>query len=166
MGNKNEKMKEETELELAKLIKSKESNICLRKVQCVYLQKVLGWNSEKIAPLVGYSPSYVREVQSKYKKEGKASFYLLPTGGRMRENMSIEEEAELIENFRKEAEKGGILEISKIHEAYTNKLIERKKTKPAKSTTYRMLDRHGWRKIMPRSKHGKNDKEKMENFKK
>jgi transposase len=157
-------MKEETELK--KLIKSKESYICLRRVQCVYLQKVLGWNSEQIAPLVGYCPSYVREVQSEYKKEGKPSFYLSGSGGRIRENMSIEEEAALINEFRDEAEKGGVLEISKIHEAYTEKLIEKGKEKPAKSTIYRMLDRHGWRKIMPRPKHAKNDKNKMENFKK
>jgi len=151
---------------LKRLIKKKDPGTCLRKVQCVYLQKQCGWGSEEIAPLVGYCPSYVREVQSKYNKEGESSFTIEERGGRVRENMSFEEEAELLKKFDKEGKKGGILEISKIYEAYSEEVIARGKTKPAKSTVHQMLDRHGWRKIMPRPKHRKNDKTKMKNFKK
>ncbi|MCE5241943.1 MAG: winged helix-turn-helix domain-containing protein [Desulfobacteraceae bacterium] len=38
--------------------------------------------------------------------------------------------------------------------------------KVAKTTIYRMLDRHGWRKIMPRPHHPKSDPKAQEGFKK
>ena len=38
--------------------------------------------------------------------------------------------------------------------------------KVAKTTIYRMLDRHDWRKIMPRPRHPKSDTEAQEGFKK
>ena len=133
-----------------------------KRIQCVYFKLKYGWNSKQISEAVGFCPSYVREMQSKYKKEGKKAFFLESTGGRNRENMSIEEEAELINNFKEEAGKGNIVEISKIKEAYDEKLGKR----AAESTVYRMLNRHGWRKIAPRPNHPKNDKNAMENFKK
>jgi len=47
------------------------------------------------------------------------------------------------------------------------KAIEEKANKKiAKSTTYRMLDRHNWRKITPRPYHPKSKPEKQEQFKK
>lgn len=158
-------MKEIKKLE--KLIKSKKNDICVRKVQCVLFKLKEDWNSEEIAPYVGYTPSYVREIQSLYRKIGANAFYLKKTGGRIRENLTLEEEKELLKEFEKPAGEGKIIETSEIHKAYVKKVAEKGGSKiPAKSTTRRMLSRQGWRKIMPRPKHSKNDKTKMENFKK
>ena len=151
---------------LKKLIKKKDTRLCLRKIQCVYLKNELSWSSEQIATLVGYCPSYVREVLSAYKKEGESCFRMEELGGRHRENLSKEEEKQILEEFNEEAEAGRVIEISKIHELYSERVTSKGKKPPAKSTTYRMLERHGWRKIMPRPKHSKNKKEEMDKFKK
>ncbi len=72
-------------------------------------------------------------------------------GGRRRENLSYKEESAVLEQFKEKSEKGQIVEISEIREAYE---------KAAKKTIhpnqiYAILHRHGWRKVMPRSKHPK-----------
>ena len=56
----------------------------------------------------------------------------------------------------------GIYEVSRIKTAYESKIGK----KVPKSTVYRMLDRHNWREVVPRTKHPKSDKEAQENFKK
>ena len=72
-------------------------------------------------------------------------------GGRIRENMSFEEEAALLEPFKAKAEKGQIVEASEIKEAYDKAVGH----KSGSGQIYRVLHRHGWRKVMPRSKHPK-----------
>ena len=54
------------------------------------------------------------------------------------------------------------LRVSKIKRSY-EKAIGRTVPKP---TVYRMLDRHGWRKISPRPRHPKADKENKRLLKK
>lgn len=65
--------------------------------------------------------------------------------------MSIEEEAEILEQFRQRAEKGQMLDIREIENAYQEKVDHR----IGNAQIYRVLNRHGWRKIMPRSQHPK-----------
>jgi transposase len=158
-------MKEITKLK--KLIKSKKAKICLRKVQCIYLQLAHGWKSEEIAEVVGYTPSYVRMTQSAYKKEGEQAFYLQGrTGSQENKNLPLEEEEALISQFEEKSKTGSLVEISEIHQAYCQKVEERLGKTPHKASTYRMLKRHGWRKVMPRPKHTKNSPAALEAFKK
>lgn len=77
--------------------------------------------------------------------------------------MSVEEEATLLEQFAENAEEGQMLDIHEIRAEYE---------KTVGHTTgcaqiYRVLYRHGWRKVMPRSKHPKKaDEEAIEASKK
>jgi transposase len=65
--------------------------------------------------------------------------------------MSVEEEARLLDRFEKKAEQGQMLDTRAIAEAY-----EKAVGHPISSSQiYRVLRRHGWRKVMPRSKHPK-----------
>ena len=65
--------------------------------------------------------------------------------------MSVEEEADILQPFYARAEKGEIIEVSEIKKAYQEKVDH----KISSSQIYYVLHRHGWRKIMPRSKHPK-----------
>lgn len=78
-------------------------------------------------------------------------------GGRRHEKMTLEQETEFLEQFKAKAEKGMIVEVKEIKEAYE------KITGPCKSNSqiYNVLHRHGWRKIMPRSKHPKKASEEV-----
>jgi len=61
-----------------------------------------------------------------------------------------------------EAERGGVLVVAPIKAAY-ERAIGRS---VPDSTVYRLLARHGWRKLAPRPHHPKSDPEKQEAWKK
>lgn len=64
-------------------------------------------------------------------------------------NMTRDAETEFLEQFKNVSEADQVITISDIRTAY-----DKKKGKPsATSTAYILLQRHGWRKAMPRSQH-------------
>ena len=71
--------------------------------------------------------------------------------------MSVEEETLLLEPFREKAEKGEIVEVSEIKFSYEQVVGHR----TGGSQIYYVLRRHGWRKVMPRSKHPKKASEEV-----
>jgi 2-polyprenyl-3-methyl-5-hydroxy-6-metoxy-1,4-benzoquinol methylase len=76
--------------------------------------------------------------------------------------MTVEQERQFLSRFFDQASHGGILVVSEIKRSF-EALVGRK---VAKTTIYRMLERHDWRKIVPRPKHPKSDSEAQEGFKK
>jgi len=68
----------------------------------------------------------------------------------------------LLKQFFNKAKDGGILVVNEIKLAYELKVGH----KVPKSTVYRMLARHDWRKIVPYRRHPKADLDKQEAFKK
>jgi hypothetical protein len=93
----------------------------------------------------------VRRLQARYLREGEAVLKGTGRGGRYYQNLSLEEERQLLQEFLPQSEKGGILEVSRVKAAYEQVLGR----KVPKSTIYRMLARHGWRKVVPRPCHPK-----------
>ena len=77
-------------------------------------------------------------------------------GGNHR-NMSFEEEAAILAPFKARAEKGELVEISEIETAYQQAVGHSIGT----SQIYYVLHRHGWRKVMPRSRHPKKASEEV-----
>lgn len=65
--------------------------------------------------------------------------------------MSKEEEELILKPFYETAEKGELIEVAEINKAYQGKVDH----KVGEKQIYRVLHRHGWRKIMPRSRHPK-----------
>ena len=72
-------------------------------------------------------------------------------GGRYHENMSIEEEQEVLKPFMEKAEQGQIVGVKEIREAYEKKLGR----KVHDTYIYKLMHRNGWRKVMPRRRHPK-----------
>lgn len=83
-------------------------------------------------------------------------------GGRRREHLAVEEEDRFLEPWIKKAESGGVLVVPPIHIALEQQLG----CPVAASTVYRMLSRHGWRKVTPDTCHPKRDEHSQEEFKK
>lgn len=105
----------------------------------------------EIGTICGYNPAYISNIIARYCNDGLDAI----VGNHYkanRRNMTLEEEAELLEPFRQKAEAGQIVEVSEILAAYEEKL-----GRPTHSNgqIYKVLNRHGWRKIMPRSRHPK-----------
>jgi transposase len=68
-----------------------------------------------------------------------------------RRNMSYAEEASLLAGFEKVAQAGQVVEVSEIKAAYVEKVGH----PIGNGQIYRVLKRHGWRKVKPRSRHPK-----------
>jgi transposase len=83
-------------------------------------------------------------------------------GGRRRYTMTVEEEREFLREWEAKATEGGVLSVPPIHAA----LLEKLGRSIPISTTYRLLARHGWRKVQPDTKHPKSDSKVQEEFKK
>jgi transposase len=82
-------------------------------------------------------------------------------GGRRRYTMTVEDEQEFLRDWEARATEGGVLSVTPIHAA----LVEKLGRSIPISTTYRLLARHGWRKIQPDTKHPKSDPKIQEEYK-
>lgn len=147
---------------LQKCLQQARSKDDFRRVLCVWLRAALSLNAEKVAAAIGWSPSRVRAVQGQYFREGESVFFGIGRGGRHRENLPPDQENALLADFLERAQAGGVLEVSQVKTAYENAVGH----PVPKSTVYRMLARHGWRKIAPRPRHPQTDTVVQEEWKK
>ena len=121
-----------------------------------------GQKADAVANATGFHPAYVTQLVAKYRDHGLEAISGNHYGGNHR-NMSEEEEAEILTPFKAEAENGKMVEVSEIAKAYQGAVDH----PVGKGQIYRVLHRHGWRKILPRSKHPKKaSEEEIESSKK
>ena len=109
-----------------------------------------GVSQKEIAEKTGFHRSHVCNLIKMYFEDGLQAVAETHYVGNRR-NMSFEEEAEILEQFRQKAEQGQMLDIREIEKAYQERVDHR----IGHGQIYCVLNRHGWRKIMPRSKHPK-----------
>ena len=152
----------EDKADLKDLLKKARSKADFQRVQCVWMRAELGMNSTEIGAAVGWSKSTVKIVQMNYFREKERALIGAGRGGRKNNYLTLEEEKNLLESFSDEARIGGVLVVSSIQAAYEREVGRA----VAKSTVYRLLARHGWRKIAPRPSHPKSDPVAREEFKK
>ena len=147
---------------LADRLKQANSHTEYQRIQCVLIRATLGSTAAEIAQLLGWSTATVHVIHSRWAKEGQALFDLRGRGGRRHQHLSADAEADLLAPFAAQAQAGGLLHVSEIKHA----LEQQVGTTVAASTVYRMLDRHGWRKVVPRPRHPKADMQAQGAFKK
>jgi len=132
----------------------------LRKALSVLLIAELGIDAEKAADLLGISERTIFRNRSSFRNQG-----CIPRntwGGRRRCCLTIEQEREFLAQWESAATAGGVLTVPPIHAA----LVKRLGRDIPISTTYRLLARHGWRKVKPDTKHPQSDPVVQEEFKK
>lgn len=109
-----------------------------------------GASAIDVAAATGFHTGSVTRLVAKYKNHGLEAISGNHYGGNHR-NMSVEEEAAILAPFKERAEKGEMVEISEIARAYQDAVDH----PVSNGQIYFVLRRHGWRKVMPRSKHPK-----------
>ena len=109
-----------------------------------------GATAQEVADQTGFYPTTITRLVAKYRKGGIEAISGNHYGGNHR-NMSVEEEAAILSPFRERAKKGELVEIKEIKAAYQAAVDH----PISDSQIYFVLHRHGWRKIMPRSRHPK-----------
>ena len=108
-----------------------------------------GLTNDEIAQKLDTSDKMVSQCVSAYINNGGIAALLPKERIGMHRNLSIEEEKEFLSAYTKQAEAGQIIDLNELKAAY----IEKVGHSIGGSQIYRMLERHGWRKVMPRSKH-------------
>ena len=114
----------------------------LRKAQSILLPALFSLDLVATGIVIGRSKPSVCRLQAEF-RANCAGTHIAPKmrGGRRRQNMSLEQEAQLLEPFFQKARKGKPFVVADIHKAYQTAIG---KKVPA-STIYRILARHGWR---------------------
>jgi transposase len=97
-----------------------------------------------------------------YNRHGPAGIETLGKRGRKNYYLSFDEEVNFLKSFEDEASSGQIATVLEIKAAF-EKIVGHE---VHKTTIYRLLKRHGWRKVMPRPFHVDSKKDKQESFKK
>lgn len=153
---------EESQESLSELLKRTKTKAGFQRVQCVWLRAQLCMSSSQVAQAVGWSPGTVKRIWSQYFSEGEKALIGRGRGGRHHNNLKAEEEERILSLFFEKSKAGGVLVVNEVKGAYEEAVGHR----VPKSTVYRMLARHGWRKIAPRPRHPKTDLQRQEAFKK
>lgn len=147
---------------LAERLKRASSQSEYQRIQCVLIRATLGSSAKEIAQLLGWSTATVHVMHSRWAKQGEAIFDVRGRGGRRHQHLTPEQEQELLAPFVQRASSGGILTVTELQQAYRDRVGK----EVARSTIYRLLQRHGWRKVVPRPRHPKADVAAQAAFKK
>jgi len=133
-----------------------------KKLHTVKLYFIDNKRADEVAKIMGTSIKMVYYTTGRYKKFGLGGLINKKRGGRKWAYMAFEEEKKLLDSLREEASKGMFVIVKLIKVKVEEKLGH------VVSHDYiqDLLNRHGWRKLMPRPKHPKSSKEEQEEFKK
>ena len=116
----------------------------------VLVMRAEGKSLEEISEKTGYHISTASKLIARYMRDGISAIAENHYKGNRR-NMSFEEEAAILTSFIERAERGEMVDIKEIAAAYQKAVPH----KVSDTQIYYVLHRHGWRKIMPRSRHPK-----------
>ncbi len=134
----------------------------LRMAQTVLVPSLINVPDQTTGEIIGRSRPTVVRLRKKFRECCAGQDSQRNWGGRRYGYMTLEQERQFLSHFFDQASEGGVLIVSEIKRAYEVEVGH----KVAKTTIYRMLDRHDWRKIMPRPRHPKSDTEAQEGLKK
>ncbi len=109
-----------------------------------------GMSNSEISKRTGFNARYVTTLMGLYRTQGLDEYIRIKQTSHNR-NLSESEEAEVLEECAQEAEAGQMLTAATVQK----KLEERLGRPVDHNYAYRVMKRHGWRKVMPRSKHPK-----------
>lgn len=143
------KISNEEAKEIRKKMKTTKDKNVYRRMETVALLGE-GKTPMEVAEITKYNEKYVRILGCDFHKKGLEAFTIAGRKGGNHRLMDLEESDEFLKQFKEKAEKGQIITIEEIADAFNEKTGKQRKSL---STIYYFMHSHGWRKIMPRSKH-------------
>jgi transposase len=150
------------EIELINKIKQTVGFWRVQKWLIIYNAKFFPRKAEEIANHLAVSVSLVHKTISEFNRNGSKSIETIGKGGRKNSYLTLDQEKKFMNSFIQQATQGQIATAGEIKEEF-EKIIGKK---VHKTTIYRLLERHQWRKIVPLPIHPKQDKKVQEEFKK
>ena len=109
-----------------------------------------GYGKAEIARITGRNKSGIYRLYNRYREQGLTE-YARNKHTSHRRILTEAEENEILKEFEKAGEAGQVVTAQDIKRAFDKKIGR----DTGEVYIYRLLKRHGWRKVMPRSKHPK-----------
>lgn len=145
---------------MEELLAGELSGAARERVLCIRLL-ALERKGPDVAQVIGRHANTVYRHKREFLRQGEGYLLAPGWGGRRNAVLSEAEEAELVAGFEQAARDGELITANAVIAA----VAERTGRRVDSSTVYRMLERHGWRKVMPRPRHPDADPERQEAFK-
>jgi transposase len=142
------------QLEAAKALLKKAKTVEeLRSAQAIVLPLALGLSMKQTAEAIGRSVGVTCTIRTRFSRvlRGEKKVTRSKRELRNRAKVSLEREAEILDEVLGLAATGGVVIVPPLKPAIEAKLGK----KMALSTLYLMLSRHGWRKLAPDKSHPK-----------
>lgn len=117
---------------------------------------------KQVGLMLGVCEATVWRLRHDLRRKRLGKYQQDARGGRQRQNMSLEEEKTFLEQWQQRAKSGELVVACEMREALAKKLGRG----VCESYVYRVLGRHGWRKLAPDTRHPKADAPRQEEWKK
>ena len=104
----------------------------------------------------------MHRIIARYNRLGPAVIEQSAKGGSHHDYLALQQEQALLQPFFTRAERGEIATAEQIHQAFEAEVQHAVHS----DTIYRLLHRHGWRKLAPRARHPKANQEEQDAFQK
>lgn len=136
----------------------------LRAAQAVLLPLELEMSIEETAKAIGRSIRWTCSMRTRYGRvaRGEENAPRMKRDLRNRAIATLEQEAQILDEVLAEGAQGGVVVVPPLKEKIEKRLGKR----VALSTIYRMLARHGWRKLAPDTAHPQGNAALREDWKK
>ena len=148
--------------EMAMWVRGAPDKEALKRRLAIWLTHIRPFHAHEVATMLQVSKPAVWQWIRQYNRLGPLGLNRKGRGGRRWSYLTLDQEAEFLKSLHERAAKGEILTANQIHPELC-KLAGRE---VSIHYVYRLLHRHGWRKMAPRPHHVKRDKETQESFKK
>lgn len=134
----------------------------LRQCQAILLPALFGATLAQTATVLGVGRATVARLQTTFRQKKSGSAPARNWGGRRKSLLTPEEEGAFLKPWLASAAAGQVVVVSPMRAALAQRLGQA--VKP--SVVYRLLARHGWRKVAPDTRHPKSKPAVQEDWKK
>jgi len=128
----------------------------------IWLTYLGPFHAHEVAQMLGVSRQAIWLWLGQYNRHGPSALARQGRGGRRWAFLTWEEEDSLLEMFRQQAARGDVVTAVSMWPEIS-KAVGRE---VSLAYVYKLLHRHGWRKLGPRPQHVKSDPQAQEDFKK
>lgn len=133
-----------------------------RSALAVLLPVKSGLTLAETAKVLGVGTASINRMQTRLHVDRTSASGLRNWGGRRKSLLTPQGEIDFLRPWAEQAQAAGLLVLSPIRAALAQRVGHPVKA----SVVWRLLARHGWRKVAPDTKHPKNDPEIMKAWKK
>ena len=148
---------------LERLLKNSRDPAERTRIQAVLMRAAFTLNPGQIATATGLSVNSVRILHSRFLRQGNACLIGRPgRGGRRHALLPVEQQERFLARYKDDAANGLVLSVAQIKHDYECLLGHA----VSQASIYRMMERIGWRKVVPRPYHPKKKPQSEQAFKK